>query len=584
MSIHSNSLWIHLDCALAGRISRRPVVLELHDLVRPGLGRRVLRAAVRLASRTVAVSRAVADTVGPAAGGLRVIPQAVDTERFHPGPPDASWRARLSSRPDQPIIGVVGRVDPEKGITTVVQAMAMLAGPAGRSHLAVVGAPALDDGTYEAALRVEASDLLGDRQRFVGPVEEVPAVLRALDVLVNASASEPFGLSVLEAQASGVPVIGTDAGGIPEFVTDGETGLLVAPGRPEALAAGLSRIFDEPGLRHDLVVAARSAAVAQHALAVRADALAGIYREVAVPVTGGDAVRTLMVTKFLPLPDDNGGRQRSLAIARRLAGLGELVLCAYDDGSADRSGLRDLGVDVRAVPWRLTPVQVARGVTAARSVSAGRFWSSPMVKTIRGVADEKEIDLLQVEYQQSVPLVRNIAAKRSILDLHNVESALVASYARARGRPRRGAPSSRGGRAAPHGASDDRPVRSRGRGQRPGADETDDPGPFRSGLPQREGAVGRAARLVGGHRGVRGHHGVGSQRRRGRLARARDLAEVVARVPDARLLLVGKDPAPAVRALAGERSRSRGRWPMCARSWPEPGLSWRRSGPAGGRG
>ena len=286
--IHSNSLWNHLDCALAGRLSRRPVVLELHDLVRPGLGRRVLRVAVRLASRTVAVSRAVADTVGPAAGGLRVVPQAVDTERFHPGPADASWRARLSSRPDQPIIGVVGRVDPEKGITTVVQAMAMLAGPAGRSHLAVVGAPALDDGTYEAALRVEASHLLGDRHRFVGPVEEVPAVLRSLDVLVNASASEPFGLSVLEAQASGVPVIGTDAGGIPEFVTDGETGLLVAPGRPEALAVGLSRILEEPGLRHDLVAAARSAVVAQHALAVRAGALAGIYRDVAAPATGGE--------------------------------------------------------------------------------------------------------------------------------------------------------------------------------------------------------------------------------------------------------------------------------------------------------
>ncbi len=286
--VHSNSLWIHLDCALAGRMARRPVVLELHDLVRPGLGRRVLRVAERLASRTVAVSRAVADTLGPSAGGLRIIPQAVDTERFHPGPAEASWRARLSSRPDQPIIGVVGRVDPEKGIGTVVQAMAMLAGPAGCSHLAVVGAPALDDGTYEAALRVEASSLLRDRHRFVGPVEEVPAVLRSLDVLVNASASEPFGLSVLEAQACGVPVIGTDAGGIPEFVTDGQTGLLVAPGRPEALAAGLSRILDEPGLRHDLVVAARHAVVAQHALAVRADALAAIYREVTAREAGGD--------------------------------------------------------------------------------------------------------------------------------------------------------------------------------------------------------------------------------------------------------------------------------------------------------
>ena len=61
-----------------------------------------------------------------------------------------------------------------------------------------------------------------------------------------------------------------------------------------------------------------------------------------------------MITKFLPLPDNNGGHQRSLAIARRLAGLGDVVLCGYDDGTADRNGLRDLGMDVRAVPWRVT--------------------------------------------------------------------------------------------------------------------------------------------------------------------------------------------------------------------------------------
>jgi glycosyltransferase involved in cell wall biosynthesis len=99
-------------------------------------------------------------------------------------------------------------------------------------------------------------------------------------VLVNASVSEPFGLSVLEAQACGIPVIGTDAGGIPEFVSDGHTGLLVAPGRPDALAAGLSRILDTPGLRKDLVAAARDAVVAHHALAVRADAIAEVYRGV----------------------------------------------------------------------------------------------------------------------------------------------------------------------------------------------------------------------------------------------------------------------------------------------------------------
>jgi polysaccharide biosynthesis protein PslH len=142
-----------------------------------------------------------------------------------------------------------------------------------------------------------------------------------------------------------------------------------------------------------------------------------------------------MVTKFLPLPDNNGGHQRSLAIARRLAALGDLVLCGYDDGSADQAGLRDLGIDVRAVPWNVTPVQVARGVAATRSVSAGRFWSAPMVKAVRSAADEKGIDLLQVEYQQMVPLVTGLTAKLRVLDLHNVESALVDSYARARRGP-----------------------------------------------------------------------------------------------------------------------------------------------------
>lgn len=276
--IHSNSLWAHLDCALAGRLARRPVVLELHDLVRPGLGRCVQRAAVRLASCTVAVSRAVGDSVGGRPRNLHVVPQGVDPDRFQPGPPDTNWRSRLSSDPNEPIIGVVGRVDREKGIHTVLRSMTMLDGPARSSHLVVVGAPARDDGSYESELKSEAESILGDRCRFVGPVDEVPAVLRSLDVLVNASTSEPFGLSVLEAQACGVPVIGTAAGGIPEFVTDGETGLLVTPGSPDALAAGLNRLLGTSGLRDKVTEEARSAVVARHTIAVRAETMAHLYR------------------------------------------------------------------------------------------------------------------------------------------------------------------------------------------------------------------------------------------------------------------------------------------------------------------
>jgi polysaccharide biosynthesis protein PslH len=261
----------------------------------------------------------------------------------------------------------------------------------------------------------------------------------------------------------------------------------------------------------------------------------------------------LMVTKFLPLPDNNGGKQRSLAIARRLAELGDLVLCGYDDGSADRAGLRKLGIDVRAVPRRLTSAGAARGAVAARSVSAGRFWSPAMVKAIRGVADESSIDLLQVEYQQMVPLVQNVPAKKSILDLHNIESALVESYAAARS----GLPalffrseavalrrmerrtigdfdhvlvvSDQERARMPAGA---RSVLVCPNGREPSAVLPDAPGPTVAFVATLGWAPNVDAAVWLG----------------------RDIwPKVLARVPEARLLLIGRDPAPSVRALADER-------------------------------
>ncbi len=257
-----------------------------------------------------------------------------------------------------------------------------------------------------------------------------------------------------------------------------------------------------------------------------------------------------MITKFLPLPDNNGGYQRSLAIARRLAAVGDLVLCGYDDGGADRAGLLDLGIDVRTVPWRVRPAGVARGVAAARSVSAGRFWSAAMVKAVRGVADEGPIDLLQVEYQQMVPLVLDVPAKKSILDLHNVESALVDSYAGAR----RGVPAAllRAEAAAlrrmerrtigafdhvvvvseqekarlPTGA---RSVLVCPNGREPSAV-----------LPDAPDATVAFVATMGWAPNVDAAVWLGRE----------IWPEVVARVPQAHLLLVGRDPAPAVRALA----------------------------------
>jgi glycosyltransferase involved in cell wall biosynthesis len=142
------------------------------------------------------------------------------------------------------------------------------------------------------------------------------------------------------------------------------------------------------------------------------------------------SMRALMVTKFVPLPDNDGGKQRALAVARRLAHGADLVLCAYDDGTADVAGLEQLGIEVRRVPWKPSAARAVRGALKTRSLSAGRFFCPELVAEVRAAAGEAPVDLLQVEYLQMAPVAAEVTATRRVLDLHNVESALMRSYGR----------------------------------------------------------------------------------------------------------------------------------------------------------
>jgi polysaccharide biosynthesis protein PslH len=139
-------------------------------------------------------------------------------------------------------------------------------------------------------------------------------------------------------------------------------------------------------------------------------------------------MRTVMVTKFVPLPADSGGKQRSLALLTRLAQRGPTVLCAFDDGTADLGGLAKLGVEVRAVPWSPSPARVARGLAGTRSATAARFASAALAQEVRAAA-RAPVDLLQVEYTQLVPYASGVVARTRVLDLHNVESAAARSLA-----------------------------------------------------------------------------------------------------------------------------------------------------------
>jgi glycosyltransferase involved in cell wall biosynthesis len=140
--------------------------------------------------------------------------------------------------------------------------------------------------------------------------------------------------------------------------------------------------------------------------------------------------RTVVVTKFLPLPANSGGKQRSLATLERLARRGDTVLCAFDDGAADRAGLDRMGVDVRAVPWGRDLLGGLRGLVEDRSVTAARFRHRALARAIASATDEAPTDLLYVNYAQMAPYARRARASRRVLDLHNIESDLMASYGR----------------------------------------------------------------------------------------------------------------------------------------------------------
>ncbi len=123
------------------------------------------------------------------------------------------------------------------------------------------------------------------RQGLLGcvPHEEMPALIRGADVVLCTPVYEPFGIVPLEAMACGVPVVATDVGGHRDTVADGETGLLVPPGRPASLAEAVRGLLDSPELLRSYGRAGRARAVARFTWDRVADGVERVYDRVAVP-------------------------------------------------------------------------------------------------------------------------------------------------------------------------------------------------------------------------------------------------------------------------------------------------------------
>jgi phosphatidyl-myo-inositol alpha-mannosyltransferase len=239
----------------AAMTARAPVVATFHahsersrlfDLAAPVLRRIWQRLDARIAVSETA-ARFVSDRLGD---GIRVIPNGVDVERFGAAAP-------AEDLPPGRRLLWVGRLDPQKGFRVAVRAFERLAPEVPDLTFVVAG-----DGKDRSAL-AELPLPVRERVIVLGTVDRdrLPRYLAAADAFVSpAVGQESFGIVLVEAMASGLPVVATDIPGYREVVDDGVEGLLVPPRDPAALADSLQRVLEDEELAKSLGEAGRARA------------------------------------------------------------------------------------------------------------------------------------------------------------------------------------------------------------------------------------------------------------------------------------------------------------------------------------
>ncbi|MCI0546160.1 MAG: glycosyltransferase [Candidatus Rokubacteria bacterium] len=281
--VHSRN-WAAFDAVPAAWLVRRPVVIHGEhgrEITDPhGLDRRrnlVRRAVAPAVARFVTVSldlgRWLRDTVGIPADKVLTIWNGVDTGRFSEEGREEGRRA-LALPPDTVVIGTVGRLDPVKDQAGLLDAFARFDGSRHRAALVVIGNGPCRDAL---AARAARADLAG-RVFLLGERRDVPLLLKGLDVYTLPSIAEGISNTVLEAMATGLPVVATRTGGNPELVEDGVTGRLVPVGDRVALADALDAYAGDGHLRTLHGKAARERAVTEFGLGRMVERYRALYQ------------------------------------------------------------------------------------------------------------------------------------------------------------------------------------------------------------------------------------------------------------------------------------------------------------------
>jgi glycosyltransferase involved in cell wall biosynthesis len=272
--VHANTIRSGIAASIATVGTGIPVLWHVHDI----LPRHVLSTAIRIfafvtqRTQVIAVSHASArEFCGavPFDGRVRTIHNGIDLDRFpmKSGAPSA-FRERLSIPDDAFLVCAVGQVCARKGLSELLDAFVSIQERAPQMHLAIVGRAVFkhEEGYLNSLLNAAAASKCADRVHFTGELRDVSSVLQGADLLVLNSQQEPFGLVLVEAMASGTPVLATRVGGIPEIVRDSENGWLIEKGDTSGLASKLLELSHNPNLLRLVAKEGREATCPQFSL------------------------------------------------------------------------------------------------------------------------------------------------------------------------------------------------------------------------------------------------------------------------------------------------------------------------------
>jgi glycosyltransferase involved in cell wall biosynthesis len=303
--VHANSIRAGIVAAIAARSGGPPAVVHVRDVLPDGPLTRLTRFVVdRGAAAIVANS---AHTLECFSGGssdafLAVAHSPVDLDRLNAAASlyRSHAQASLGIRPGTgPVLGVVAQLTPWKAQDDAVRIVAGLRDAHPGVHLLLVGSVKFasrstryDNRAFARSLEALVDELgLGGRVLFLGERDDVPELLRSLDMLLVPSWDEPFGRAAVEALAAGVPVAATSVGGPPEILRDGVDGLLLPPRRPDAWVATLSPLLGDPVRLSEMARRGRARATAFDRRA-HADRVTSIYEHVLDGATHGGGRRS----------------------------------------------------------------------------------------------------------------------------------------------------------------------------------------------------------------------------------------------------------------------------------------------------